>query len=89
MYLLSEQTTPTSLAWLQPVTTPFLQELRENSKPVQFTLLNHIGPITEQYQHIHCDYWNEYKLLKTSKAFTINSIQSTQVDINTHSIMFI
>ena len=92
MYLLSEQTTPTSLAWLQPVVTPYpslLQQVRENSKPVQFTLFNHIGPITEQYQHIYCDYWNEYKLTKTYKVFTIKSIQYTQEDINIHYIMCI
>ena len=72
--------------------TPYpslLQELRQNSKPVQFTLFNHICPITEQYQYIYCDYWNEYKLLKTYKLFTIKSIQYTQVDINIHSILCI
>ena len=76
MYLLSEQTTPTSLTWLLPVIIPYpslLQELRENSKPVHFTLLNHIGPITEQYQHIHCNYRNEYKLTKACKVFFIKS----------------
>ena len=68
----------------------FSQELRQNSKPVQFTLLNHIGPITEQYQHIYCNYWNEYKLIKTYKVFTVRVyIQSTQVDINIHSILCI